>query len=138
MEKEQLGDQNDDPGQTGPAERQGLQGPNTPPDILAEYPYLRQPEKLIKEAGWDNLAELLLDRAGFLEKPEDPSIPSNDTEARDDAVLLSLGIPANQWEKLSLKNLEAGGLSHLIPQFKQEMADYRQKVKATVDSWRKR
>jgi hypothetical protein len=141
-ESQQAG-QNATPRQlSNPTERQPNQGSNI---ILPSYldndlrEHFRQkiPNKeFLREKGWDSFAEYALDISGYLPKPYDPAIPPDNIEALDDNTLLSIGVEANVWEETVINTLEAEGNRHLIPQFNQQVAEYRQWVKATVDAWR--
>jgi len=103
-----------------------------------QYPTwdLERTQHIIKETGWNDLAEVLLDSANWLPKPNDPSIPRNDIEALDEDGLLSQSMDADDWEETIVNTLEDGGRRYLVPQFKQQMEDYRKKVKSTVQLWR--
>jgi hypothetical protein len=84
------------------------------------------------------LAEVLLDFSGYLEKPDDPGIAPDDYEAQFYSFRSARDLGARSWEHETIKNLEADGREDLIPQFKQDMQEYRKAVKGIVAVWRKR
>jgi hypothetical protein len=141
-ESQQAG-QNATPRQlSNPTERQPNQGSNI---ILPSYldndlrEHFRReiPNKeFLQEQGWDSFAEYALDISGYLPKPENPSIPPGDIDAFDKDALLSESMTVNDWEEMVVNTLEAEGAGHLILQFKEQIVEYRQWVKATVDAWR--
>ena len=87
--------------------------------------------EFLEEMGWDNFAELSLDLSSSLPKPEDPT-PKRESQR------LSEHLTANEWEKTIVDSLEAQGSHHLIPQFTQDMQEYREAVKDIVEMWRQR
>jgi hypothetical protein len=94
--------------------------------------YKLVPDKeFLKEMGWDNFAELSLDLSSLLPKPQGPII-TLDYETQRGNRWLSERLSANEWESSTIKELEAKGYSHQIPQFKEEMQEYRNAVKAIV------
>lgn len=99
--------------------------------------YKLVPDKeLLKEMGWDNFAELVLDLSSYFPKPEDPALTKDDYKTRREEQWLSDRLTADEWEKTIVDNLEGLGSRHLIPQFKQDMQEYRKAVKAIVRMWR--
>ena len=92
--------------------------------------------EFLEEMGWDNFAELSLDLSSSLPKPEDPTYEP-DYSSRKESQWLSQHLTANEWEKTIVDSLEAQGASHLAPQFKQDMGEYRKAVKSIVEMWRK-
>jgi hypothetical protein len=95
--------------------------------------WLRPNKELLN--GWDSVAEYAFDVANIIRKPYMPSIPMEDVEARQDEEW-GMHMPADTWEELTVANLEGDEFGHLIPQFKQDMQEYRKAVKATVQLWR--
>jgi hypothetical protein len=93
--------------------------------------------EFLEEMGWDNFAELSLDLSSSLPKPEDPT-PKLDYRSRRESQRLSEHLTANEWEKTIVDSLEAQGSHHLIPQFTQDMQEYREAVKDIVEMWRQR
>jgi hypothetical protein len=94
-----------------------------------------QPKKEVLH-GWDNFAELAFDMANLLSKPDNAAIPERDIEAQDSEELVGKHIPADEWEESVLDLLEHRGLDFKIPQFRQDMQEYRKAVKAIVQLWR--
>jgi hypothetical protein len=97
---------------------------------------LRPDKEVLAEKGWDNFAEYAFDIAGFLSKPENPSIPKENIRARDEDALVKAHMDANAWEEEVVTTLEEDGFGHLAEGFKQDMQEYRTSVKATVQLWR--
>jgi hypothetical protein len=97
---------------------------------------LRPDKEVLAKKGWDNFAEYAVDIAGFLSKPENPSIPKEEIGARDEDALVKAHMDANAWEEEVVTTLEEDGFGHLVEGFKQDMQDYRTSVKATVQLWR--
>jgi hypothetical protein len=94
-----------------------------------------QPKKELLH-GWDNFAELAFDMANLLHKPDNPAIPAHDIDARDHADLVGKHLPADEWETMAIGLLEHRGLGFKIPQFKEDMQEYRKSLKAIVQLWR--
>lgn len=110
-------------------------------DILGAYPTwdLEQTEKIIKRAGWNNVAEFLVDVSGyFITKPLNPAIPKDDIKTLDHDSLLAANADANSREEEVVDWLERERYSHLVEPFKKDMQEYRKGVKAIVQWWRKR
>jgi hypothetical protein len=95
-------------------------------------------DRLPEFHGWDNLAEVLLDFSGFLSKPEDPTIHPDDYEGKLKSYRVAMLLGARGWEKETVKKLEAQGGEDLIPQFRQDMQEYRKAAKGIIAVWRKR
>jgi hypothetical protein len=95
-------------------------------------------DRLPEFHGWDNLAEVLLDFSGFLSKPEYPSLQPDDYEGRLRTYRMAMLLGACGWEAETIRNLTIEGREYLIPQFKQDMQEYRDAVKGIVAVWRKR
>jgi hypothetical protein len=94
-----------------------------------------QPKKELLH-GWDNFAELAFDMANLLPKPDDPAIPAHDIRAQDEQDLIQKHMPADEWEESVIGYLEHRGLARKIPQFKEDMQEYRKAVKTIVQEWR--
>jgi hypothetical protein len=126
-------------------ERQGNQDSNA---VLPAYlsgilretstRWLRPDKEVLAKKGWDTFAEYAVDKADFLPKPENPSIPKWDIDARDEDALDREHMDANAWEKEVVTTLEEDGFGHLVEGFRQDMRDYRASVKAIVQLWKEK
>jgi hypothetical protein len=106
--------------------------------FVFSYRFTPEENRLPEAHDWDSLAEVLLDFSGYVPKPPDPSIPYEDIERRILSNNNANDLGARSWENHTVKNLEAIGRADLIPQFKQNMQEYRRAVKGIVAVWRER
>jgi hypothetical protein len=74
--------------------------------------------------------------ANLLSKPDNGAIPEHDIDSRDHADLVGKHLPADEWETMVIDLLEHRRLDYKIPQFKEDMQEYRTKVKEIVQLWR--
>jgi hypothetical protein len=94
-----------------------------------------QPKKEVLH-GWDNFAELAFDMANLLPKPDNVALFPNEIEAQDYENEVGKHLPADEWEASVIGLIEHRGLGFKIPQFKEDMQEYRTKVKEIVQLWR--
>ena len=128
---------------SSPIERQGSQESNAvfPSYLDATDRHFAtewiQPKREVLH-GWDNFAELAFDMANLLHKPDNPAIPLHDIDDRDYEDLVGKHLPADEWEGSVIGLLEHRGLDFKIPQFREDMQEYRKAVKIIVQLWRER
>jgi hypothetical protein len=124
-----------------PTERQANQESNTvlPPYLDDADRHFAtewiQPKKEVLH-GWDNFAELAFDMANLLPKPDNAALAPDDIENQDYEDLVGKHLPADEWEESVIELLEHRRLDFKIPQFREDMQEYRKSVKAIVQLWR--